>query len=178
MRSITKCGWDLAKGLKRLAVNAKVATVLGSIPASFDTVESEGRQMKQCWITSIKRKNQKKSNTTCSYPTISLLLEPSDQADLHGEKDWAAGWVKLLQLLGHLRVLHHAVFLTEKRTFKGVKRGGLKVVAFDRSDFKAKLYTLRFSNKSVHAPSCEMPKTTQRNLFRSFAINNCFQITV
>ena len=31
-----------------LAVNAKVAIVLGSIPASSDTVESEGRQMKQC----------------------------------------------------------------------------------------------------------------------------------
>ncbi len=29
----------------RLAVNAKVATVLGSIPASSDTVESEGWQM-------------------------------------------------------------------------------------------------------------------------------------
>jgi len=28
--------------------NAPVATVLGSIPASVDTVESEGRQMKQC----------------------------------------------------------------------------------------------------------------------------------
>ncbi len=27
-----------------------VATVLGSIPASVGTVESEGRQMKQCWI--------------------------------------------------------------------------------------------------------------------------------
>jgi hypothetical protein len=33
---------------QRLAVDAKVATVLGSIPASSDTVESEGRQMKQC----------------------------------------------------------------------------------------------------------------------------------
>ncbi len=31
--------------------------VLGSIPASSDTVESEGRQMKQCWIQYIK--NQK-----------------------------------------------------------------------------------------------------------------------
>ncbi len=30
--------------------NAEVATVLGSIPASSDTVETEGRQMKQCWI--------------------------------------------------------------------------------------------------------------------------------
>ncbi len=29
-------------------VNAVVATVLGSIPVSSDTVESEGRQMKQC----------------------------------------------------------------------------------------------------------------------------------
>jgi hypothetical protein len=32
----------------RLAVNAKVATVLGSIPATNDTVEFEGRQLKQC----------------------------------------------------------------------------------------------------------------------------------
>ncbi len=39
--------------------NAKVATVLDLIPASSDTVESEGRQMKQCWITYIKRKNPK-----------------------------------------------------------------------------------------------------------------------
>jgi hypothetical protein len=34
--------------LERLTANAPVATVLGSIPASFGTVESEGRQMKQC----------------------------------------------------------------------------------------------------------------------------------
>ncbi len=31
------------------------------------------------------------------------------------------------------------------------KRGGLKVVAFDKSPFK--LFTLRFSTKSVQAPS-------------------------
>ncbi len=31
----------------RRVVNAKVATVLGPIPASSDTVESEGRQMRQ-----------------------------------------------------------------------------------------------------------------------------------
>jgi len=36
----------VARWLERLAVNAKV---LGSIPVSSDTVESEGRQMKQCW---------------------------------------------------------------------------------------------------------------------------------
>ncbi len=56
------------------------------------------------------------------------------------------------------------------------KRGGLKVVAFDKSPFK--LLTLRFSTKSVQAPSCNRPKTTQRTLFLSFEINNCFPITV
>jgi hypothetical protein len=43
--------WNLAEWLKRLAVNGKDALVLGNIPASFDTVESEWQQMKQCWIT-------------------------------------------------------------------------------------------------------------------------------
>ncbi len=38
----------VAEWLERLAVNAKVAIVLGSIPASSDTVESDGRQIKQC----------------------------------------------------------------------------------------------------------------------------------
>ncbi len=56
------------------------------------------------------------------------------------------------------------------------KRGGLKVVAFDRSPFK--LFTLKFSNKSVQAPIFERPKTSQRTLFLSFEINNCFPITV
>jgi hypothetical protein len=56
------------------------------------------------------------------------------------------------------------------------KRGGLKVVAFDR--FLFKLFTLKFSNKSVQAPSCEKPKTTQRTLFLLFENNNCFPITV
>jgi hypothetical protein len=37
----------LTHGLERLTANAKVATVLGSILASSDSVESEGRQMKQ-----------------------------------------------------------------------------------------------------------------------------------
>jgi hypothetical protein len=36
--------------LERLTVNNEVATGLGSIPASSDTVESEGRQMNQCGI--------------------------------------------------------------------------------------------------------------------------------
>ncbi len=42
-----------------MEVNAKVATVLDSIPASSDSVKSEGRQMKQCWIMYIKTKNLK-----------------------------------------------------------------------------------------------------------------------
>jgi hypothetical protein len=35
------------KWLAALTVNSKTATVLGTIPASSDTVESEGHQMKQ-----------------------------------------------------------------------------------------------------------------------------------
>jgi hypothetical protein len=45
--------------LERLTANAEVATALGSIPASTDTVESEGRQMKQCWIQYIEKKSKK-----------------------------------------------------------------------------------------------------------------------
>ncbi len=41
MRSLDECGWDLAEWLECQAVIAKVATVLGSIPASYDTAESE-----------------------------------------------------------------------------------------------------------------------------------------
>ncbi len=34
--------------IERLTANPEVATVLGSIPASSDTVESKGWEMKQC----------------------------------------------------------------------------------------------------------------------------------
>ncbi len=33
-----------------MTANAKVAMFLGSIAASSDTVEYEGRQMNQCWV--------------------------------------------------------------------------------------------------------------------------------
>ncbi len=56
------------------------------------------------------------------------------------------------------------------------KRDGLKVAAFDKSP--CKIFTLRFSVMSAQAPSCKRPKTTQRTLFLSFEINNCFPITV
>ncbi len=62
------CGWDLAKWLERLTVNALVATVLGSIPASVGTVESEERQMKQCWT---KKKNPPQKNLV-----LALAKEP------------------------------------------------------------------------------------------------------
>ncbi len=41
--------WDVSEWLERLTVNAEVTTIPGSIPASSDTLEYEGRQMKQCW---------------------------------------------------------------------------------------------------------------------------------
>jgi hypothetical protein len=45
-----------------MAVNAKVATVLGSIPGFFDTVESEGRQMKLCRTTYVKKEKMSSKN--------------------------------------------------------------------------------------------------------------------
>ncbi len=48
MRDLAYPGLDLAEYLERPTAN--VAIVLGPIPASSDTLESEGRQMKQCWI--------------------------------------------------------------------------------------------------------------------------------
>jgi hypothetical protein len=62
LQTIRCNGWDQAVWLERLAVNAKDEALLVSIPASSDTVEFEGRQMKQCWITYIKWKNPKKSH--------------------------------------------------------------------------------------------------------------------
>jgi hypothetical protein len=67
------------------------------------------------------------------------------------------------------------VTLKTLKVLTNEKRGGFKVVAFDRSPFK--LISLRFSNKSVQAPSCGRPKNTQRTMFLSFEINNCLQIT-
>jgi hypothetical protein len=41
--------WIISSGVVRaLTANIKVATVLGSIPAFSDTMESEGRQTKKC----------------------------------------------------------------------------------------------------------------------------------
>ncbi len=45
------------------------------------------------------------------------------------------------------------------------------------TDLASSCSRLRFSNKSLQAPSSEWPKTTPRTLFLSFEINNCFPIT-
>jgi hypothetical protein len=50
--------WDQTEWIERLTANVKVATVLDSIPESSDTVESEERQMNQCWIKFIKYPKQ------------------------------------------------------------------------------------------------------------------------
>ncbi len=49
------------------------------------------------------------------------------------------------------------------------KRGGLRVISFDRPPFK--LLLRKFSKASVQAPSCEKQKATQRTLFLLFANN-------
>jgi hypothetical protein len=48
MRSSRVVNEIYTEWLEHLAVNAKVAAVLGLILATSDTVESEGRQRKQC----------------------------------------------------------------------------------------------------------------------------------
>ncbi len=76
-------GWDLAEKWLRSSQVWKessrvirasdshcigeVTTVLGSILASFDTVESEGRQMKQCWKELKKNKFLRETNHA-QYP--------------------------------------------------------------------------------------------------------------
>jgi hypothetical protein len=85
-RSRDRAGWDLAERLERLTANAKVATVLGSIPASSGTVESEGRQMKQCCIKYLKilkspRKKRVSNTSLWCQPTawswILVILVPN-----------------------------------------------------------------------------------------------------
>jgi hypothetical protein len=68
-------------------------------------------------------------------------------------------------------IIYEYIVFAMAKVVTNEKKGGLEVVAFDRSPFK--LFTLRFSNKLVQAPSSERPKTTQRTLFLSFEINYC-----
>ncbi len=57
MRSSRICGWSSRVQVRASDCQCQIATVLGSIPASSDTVKSEGRQIKQCWIQYMKKKN-------------------------------------------------------------------------------------------------------------------------
>ena len=66
------------------------------------------------------------------------------------------------------------IFPTSLKVLTNEKRGGLPVVLFDRSCIK--LYSRKFSNKLVQAPSCERHKTSPRTLFLLFANYNCFPI--
>jgi hypothetical protein len=83
--------WYHFTKLYKSTANAPVATVLGSIPASVGTVESEGRQMKQCWILyEQKEKNSPKKilKKKSTKNTLSLSLEtiPSKQSERIFEK--------------------------------------------------------------------------------------------
>jgi hypothetical protein len=69
----------------------------------------------------------------------------------------------------------HVNLVLELKVLTNENRGGLNLVSFDRSPFK--LFSLRFSNKSVQAPSRERPKTAQRTLFLLFANKDCNPIS-
>jgi hypothetical protein len=102
-------------------------------------------------------------------PGIFLTLDPGSGMEKHGSGPdpqhcflcYGTGWV-LSREKSYLKVLTNE------------KRGGVKEVAFDMSCFK--LFTLKFSNKSVQSSSCERCKTAQRILFLLLANNNYFPI--
>ncbi len=61
------------------------------------------------------------------------------------------------------KITHFSRFQNTLSLLTNEKKGGLKVVSFETTRFK--LFTLKFSNKSMQIPSCERPKTTQRSLW-------------
>ncbi len=67
-------GWDVAEWFEYLIANAKVATVA-------DTVESEGRRMKQCWIKYMKKFPPSNDRTVCVLPHHDPLLSLCDFGD-------------------------------------------------------------------------------------------------
>jgi hypothetical protein len=71
---------------------------------------------------------------------------------------------------GKLSGVRNYVFENNLKVLTNEKRGGLRVISFDRSPFK--LILRKFSEESVQAPSCERHKTTQRTMFLLFANNN------
>jgi hypothetical protein len=86
-----------------------------------------------------------------------LSTLPTLWSDVSGDWGWRKraftrrprGWLKRTECVRYY--FNHCL-----KVLNSEKRGGLKVVSFDRSSFK--LFTLRFSNKSVQIPSCESLK--------------------
>jgi hypothetical protein len=74
MRSSRVWMRSIAEWLERLIANAVVTTVLGSIPASSETVESEGRHMKQCRISVHKKRKNTKNPPLENYRHISQTI--------------------------------------------------------------------------------------------------------
>jgi hypothetical protein len=61
------------ESLERMVVNVKITTVLGSIAASSDTVEFEGRQMKHC-SNNVHNKGKKSKKSPFTYRASILFF--------------------------------------------------------------------------------------------------------
>ncbi len=119
------CRQDRVKNTRerwqRLTANVKVGTVLGLNPASSDTVESEGRQTKQCWITYIE-KNIETGKILCTYKSAYRGLTssaPNEESSNSGCSQffslikrivWYSKWAMFIKLIA----IPHS---TKKRKF-------------------------------------------------------------
>ncbi len=83
---LAECGWDLAEWLERLTANAVVATVLGSIPASFDTVESVGRH--EAALNIVHKKKKKTFNYIWCLENAVALKQKRDLPNLVISKEF------------------------------------------------------------------------------------------
>ncbi len=95
------------------------------------------------------------------YVNVYTECHPSNMEDIQGRSRPSPPFT-----------LQQIIFNLYLKVLTNEKRGGLTVVSFDRSPVQ--LFSLWFLYKSMKAPSCERPKTNQRTLFLSFAINNCY----
>jgi len=120
------------------------------------------------------------STRSCSYSSVNFLRSISvwehSRLQLHVQyRERHCITQFMLKLYRYIFVqrqhfvtqFHHSKVLTNE------KRGGLTLDSgINRSPVK--LFSLWFLYKSMKAPSCKRPKTNQRTLFLSFAINNCY----
>ncbi len=98
---------SIAQWFERLAVNAEVATVLGSIPASSDTVWSEGRQMKKCWVEYWNNNTKKQVVLICWKVLVFNVLPILPFFMLHLLQPQVGFWQKIWDLnLGWFGLLH------------------------------------------------------------------------